>query len=148
MGAGMSDGFILKKDAIRDEMITRIVRFLELLPMDRAWEVTVKRWQRKRSDDQNAALWGVAYPPIMEATGYEKGELHEFYLGECFGWTVKEIFGKKKRVPAKRSSKLTTLEFCDFYAFIQRHAAQELGIYVPDPDPMLKTYGERRRVAA
>jgi hypothetical protein len=144
MGDAVSDGFILKKDTGRDEMITRIVAFLELLPMDRAWEVTVKKYRKQRTLDQNSALWGVAYPPIMDATGYEKEELHEYYLGAFFGWTVKELFGQKKRIPNKRSSQLTTREFCDLYAFIQRHAAQELGVYVPDPDPMLKSFGQRR----
>lgn len=140
----MSDGFILKKDTDRSTLIERIKSFLELLPMDRPWEVTVKQFRKKRSDDQNAALWGVAYPPIMEATGYEKDELHEYYLCTFFGSTVKNVFEGKRRVPNKRSSQLTTQEFCDFYAFIQRHAAQKLGVFVPDPDPRLKSFGERR----
>lgn len=144
----MSDGFILKKDSCRDEMITRIVRFLELLPMDRAWEVTVKRFRKQRSEDQNNALWGVAYPPLMEVTGYEKEEIHEELLMRWSGHQTKTIFGRKKVVPVKRSKELNTLEFCDYYAFVQRFAAKEFGIYIPDPDPALKTYGERKRKAA
>lgn len=144
----MSDGFILREDTDRSPEIERIHSFLELLPQDRPWEITVKQFKKKRSDEQNNALWGVAYPPIIEATGYEKNELHEYYLGEYFGWTVKTMFGQKKRVPNRRSSKLKTHEFCDFYAFIQRHAAKELGLYIPDPDPRLRTYGIRRRKAA
>lgn len=144
----MSDGFILKKDSIRDEMITRIVRFLELLPMDRAWDVTVKQFRKKRSDDQNAALWGIPYKILSEHTGYEKGEIHEELLMRWSGHQTKTIFGRKKVVPLKRSSKLNTLEFCDYYAFIQRFAATEFGLYIPDPDPSLKTYREHRSKAA
>lgn len=143
----MSDGFLLRKDTDRAPLIQRITAFLELLPQDRVWEVTVKQFRKKRTEDQNNALWGVAYPPIMDATGYEKNELHEYYLCECFGSHVKDVFGKKKKVPNKRSSGLSTAEFSELYAFIQRHAAQTLGVYVPDPDPRLKSYGERRRAA-
>jgi hypothetical protein len=54
-------------------------------------------------------------------------------LGECFGWETVEGFGRKRLKPLKRSAKLTTLEFSDFVAFIQRKAA-EFGVYVPDPE--------------
>lgn len=144
----MSDGFILKQDTDRTSLIQRITAFLELLPQDRPWEVVVKQFKKKRSDDQNNALWGIPYKLISEHTGYEKEWVHEYYLCKFFGSTVKEVFEGKKKVPSRRSSKLTTQEFSDYYAFIQRHAAQELGLYIPDPDPRLKSYGERRRKAA
>lgn len=143
----MSDGFILQKDVDRSNLIKRITSFLELLPQDRPWEVIVKQFRKKRSEDQNAALWGIPYKIISEHTGYEKEWLHEYYLCKFFGSKVETVFEAKKKVPNRRSSGLKTNEFCDFYAFIQRHAATELGLYIPDPDPRLKTYGIRRKAA-
>jgi hypothetical protein len=57
--------------------------------------------------------------------------LHEYFLGEHFGWETLEGFGRKRLRPLKRSSKLSTAEFAAFVDFIQRKAA-ELGIYIPD----------------
>lgn len=144
----MSDGFILKKDTGRDAMIERIGQFIELLPQDRAWEVTVTPYKKTRSDVQNNALWGLAYKLLSEHTGHEDKELHEYFLGEHFGWEVKEMFGQKKKQPKHRSSKLKTHEFADFFSFVQRFAASELGVYIPDPDPMYAVKRERARKAA
>lgn len=119
----------------RRARIARIAAFLGQLPIEKPWELTVQLFRRSRSSQQNRALWGLAYAMISEATGYELEELHEYYLGSHFGWTVRTIFGQKKRVPNKRSSKLSTVEFAAFFDFIQRHAAQNLGLFIPDPDP-------------
>jgi hypothetical protein len=119
----------------RRARIARIAAFLGQLPIDRPWELLVQPFRRSRSSQQNRALWGLAYKMISEATGYELEELHDYYLGTHFGWTVKTVFGQKKRVPNKRSSKLSTVEFAEFFDFIQRHAAQHLGLFIPDPDP-------------
>lgn len=98
--------------------------------------VTVELAKRKRSDPQNAALWGVAYATLKDATGNDPHDLHEFFLGEHFGWEVYEVMGQKRRRPIRRSSKLSTVEFAEFYAFIQQRAA-EAGYYVPDPNEVL-----------
>ena len=144
----MSDGFILKKDVGRDEMITRIVAFLELLPPSKAWEVLVRPFRKTRSSLQNRALWGIAYKLLAEHTGHEPDELHEYFLGEFHGWEVKEFFGQKKRVPKKRSHDMKTTEFSDFYAFIQRRSAETVGVYIPDPDPEYHWKKERQQERA
>jgi hypothetical protein len=54
-------------------------------------------------------------------------------LGEHFGWETLEGFGRKRMRPIRRSSKLSTMEFQDYVAFIQQKAA-ELGIVIPDPN--------------
>lgn len=55
-----------------------------------------------------------------------------------------DVMGQKRRAPKRRSHKLTTLEFTDFFAFIQRRSAETVGVYIPDPDPM---YEYREKVA-
>jgi hypothetical protein len=98
--------------------------------------VEIKPWKSQRSLDQNAWIWGVAYPVIAEAIGYERhehDELHYALVAKCFG----EHFDKRigAMVPNKRSSKLSTKEFSEYMTWLVRFAAKDLGgIYVPLPD--------------
>lgn len=123
--------FVLRRDTDRNPTIAKIAAFLEALGRG-DWGVTVAPYKRKRSDAQLRALWGVAYKTLADATGNDPDDLHEFFLGEHFGWEVRAVLGQQRRVPKRRSSGLNTGEFSDFYAFIQRRAA-EVGYYVPDP---------------
>lgn len=129
----MSQTFILPRALPRAGMIQRIAAFLESALPGQALKVEVARYAKRRSDQQNRALWGVAYKALSEATGNDPEDLHTFFLGEHFGWEVIDVMGQKRRVPKRRSSRLDTGEFADFYAFIQRRAA-ECGYYVPDPN--------------
>jgi hypothetical protein len=98
-------------------------------------DVIVRRHRNQRSLDQNAWLWGVAYPVIAEAIGYdlhEHEDLHYALVAKCFG----DHFDKRvgALVPNKRSSKLTTKEFSEYMEWLVRFAAMELGgIVVPLP---------------
>jgi hypothetical protein len=130
--------FTLPKLMPRDRAIERVAGFLTRLPQDKAWRVSVAEQKRTRTQSQNRYLWGVAYPAILAGGGEALGgwtaeDLHEYFLGEHFGWETLEGFGRKRMRPIRRSAKLTTLEFSDYVGFIQRKAA-ELGIYVPDPN--------------
>jgi hypothetical protein len=119
--------------ANRDAAIARVSAFLSACLPGKALRVTVEEVKRKRSDEQNRALWGVAYAALAKETGNNPNDLHEFFLGEHFGWEVYEVLGQKKRRPAKRSSRLSKIEFAEFYSFIQQRAA-ECGYYVPSPN--------------
>lgn len=98
--------------------------------------VEVTEYRKRRSQDQNAALWGVAYKTLSDATGNDADDLHTYFLGEWGGWDTVKVMGQTRRVPRRRSSKLTTVEFAEFYAFIQQRSAETVGVYIPDPDPM------------
>jgi hypothetical protein len=117
--------------------------FLGALDPERAWEVIVKPFRQTRSGAQNRALWGLAYKILSDHTGHEPEELHEYFLGEFSGWEIKTIFGQKKRVPKMRSHKMTTVEFNELFAFIQRRSAETVGVYIPDPDPLWWARDER-----
>jgi hypothetical protein len=144
----MSDGFILKKDTDREQMIARITSFLDLLPQDKAWEVLVRPFRKTRSSLQNRALWGIAYKLLSEHTGHEPEELHEYFLGEFGGWETVDFFGQKRRRPKIRSHNMKTIQFSDFYAFIQRRAAETVGVFIPDPDPSYKHLQREEQEAA
>lgn len=99
-------------------------------------DVVVRPHQRTRSLDQNAWIWGVAYPILAEHLGYDKHEhedLHYALVEKCFGSHFDKRLGQM--VPNKRSSKLTTREFSEYMEWLVRFAAQECGgVYIPLPD--------------
>ncbi len=129
--------FLPKEDAERRRTrAQRVATFLAGLSTEKAWELVVRPFKNTRSNQQNRALWGLAYKLLSEHTGHEPEELHEYFLGEFGGWEIKNILGQKKRVPKMRSHKMTTLEFSDFFAFIQRRSAETVGVFIPDPDPL------------
>lgn len=129
----MSQAFVLPPEpSDREQIAANLHAFvMKALPGKRL-KVTVEEAKKRRSDEQNRALWGVAYKALSDATGNDAEDLHTFFLGEHFGWEVVNVMGEKKRRPMRRSSGLSTVEFAEFYSFIQRRAA-EAGYYVPDP---------------
>lgn len=119
----------------------RVTRFLESLPLDKAWSIEVKEYKLRRSEQQNRYLWGVCYATIIRKggealAGWTADDLHDYFLGEHFGWETLEGFGRKRIRPLRRSSKLNKQEFSDYIEFIHRKAA-ELCVYIPDPDEYL-----------
>ncbi len=106
------------------------------LDESRAWVVTVEEFRRPRTNQQNAFLWAVVYPCVIEAgnlEGWTPNDLHEYFLGECFGWETLEGMGRKKVKPVKRSSRLNKQEFSDYLEFISAKCA-DMGIVIPEPN--------------
>lgn len=122
---------------VRGERALRLAKFIASLDCTRAWEMVVRPYVRKRSGQQNAYLWSI-YEYILEAggeemAGWDKNDLHTFFLGEHTGWETRNLFGKKRLVPLKRSTRMNKQEFTDFLEFIMRFMA-ERGVYIPSPD--------------
>lgn len=118
----------------RADAVERLGKVLMNLPMAR-YRVTVEEAKPVRSDPQNRYLWGLVYVTILQAgklEGWTANDIHEYLLGEHFGWEVVEGFGRKRQRPIRRSSKLNKQEFSDFVAFIQQRMAKH-GIFIPDP---------------
>lgn len=121
---------ILRSNGPRN--LSRVVAFLSVLPTDKDFDLTIKERKRRRSNEQNAYLWGVCYATILKhLPGWDADDLHEYFLGEHFGWETLEGMGRKRLKPIRRSSKLNKLEFADFIGFVQRKAA-EFGVFIPD----------------
>ena len=105
--------------------------------------VEVKEYKKPRTDAQLAALFGVAYPVLEEATGFTKDELHEAFCRRFFGTVSIEVMG----CPIVRPIRTTTTDengkrdviprakFSEFYSMVQQVGA-EIGVYVPEPDPL------------
>lgn len=105
------------------------------------YKVTVKKGGT-RSLEQNAYLWGVVYEIILTETGLQDqgwapDDLHEYFLGEYYGWEELHGLGRRKVRPQGRSSTMSTMEFMDYIAYIQQWGAHR-GIDIPDPNEEIK----------
>jgi hypothetical protein len=132
----VSQEFILPAIVGREAVIARIAKVLGGLAPETAWRIEIKEHKATRSTQQNRYLWGVVYPTILEAgklEGWTTEEVHDYCLGEHFGWETVEGLGRKKIRPIRRSSKLNKQEFTDFIAFIQQRMAEH-GIFIADPE--------------
>ena len=120
---------------------TRYCAFLQSQPLP--LEVSSKPWKKTRSNEQNALLFGVVYPPIAEAMGYTVEDIHEYMLGRHFGWVDAKV-PKTPRNPEGLESRpfrtttrdengkrnvLSTVEFSRFLDTVERVAAQA-GVFV------------------
>ena len=131
----MKQEFYLPAVESRAGAVERLGRVLLSLPLVR-YRVTIEDAKPTRSDPQNRYLWGVVYPTVLGAGKLEGGsanDLHEYLLGEHFGWELVEGFGRRRQRPVRRSSRLNKQEFSDYVAFIQQRMSEH-GIYVPDPN--------------
>ena len=98
------------------------------LPADADW----RPHKPKRSDSQNAYLWGVVYPAFCAALpGWDAEDVHEYLLGEHFGWERIEGMGRTRLKPLRRSSRLNKEEFAAYVDFCQRKGAEH-GVFVPE----------------
>lgn len=110
-------------------------------------EVEAKPWKRTRTNEQNALLFGVVYPPIAEAMGYEvdgDNGIHAFMCGTHFGWVDRKVpktpanpngiasFPRRTTTRDENGKRnvLKTDEFSKFLATVDRIAAKA-GIFVP-----------------
>ena len=90
---------------------------------DGTYEITVKKWRKKRSLDQNALYW-VWLQVIAKDLGYDTEELHTSF---------KSMFltDRSKKIPLVRSTTaLNTLEFIQYLKKVEKEA-DELGIILP-----------------
>ena len=125
-----------------ERSLASIVAFLSALPRNKPWRIRVDEFAGTRTNPQNNALFGAAYPVLCQHIGCLPDELHEIMCEKFFG--TKEILGSTKPI------RTTTIDengkrdvipmdrFQEFYAMVQRIGA-ELGVYVPDPDRSKRT---------
>jgi hypothetical protein len=112
----------------------RACNFINSLPLDKPWRVTVEQYKPRRSDQQNRFLWGYVYKTICEhLPGWTADDVHDFCLGECYGWETVEGLGRKRLRPVQRSSKMNKQDFADYISWIQQRMAEH-GILIDDPD--------------
>lgn len=123
-----------------NRVMADIKRIIVDLPRDKPYLVEVTKLVKKRSNLQNAALWGVAYKTISQEAHYKPEDAHNLMCGEYFGWREVRIFGKLKKEPIRTTTKddegntdiISREELGKFYLFIQSFCS-EFGVDIPDP---------------
>lgn len=126
--------FILHPNATRPGVEHNILGHLGTIPKDVVVSVEFKEWKPTRTNQQNKYLWACVYKAFTDALeGWDAEDVHNYLLGEHFGWETLEGMGRKRLRPIRRSSKLNKAEFAEYVDFAIRKGAEH-GIIVPLPD--------------
>ena len=124
---------IIKKHdyTAKDKAIHRI----KVLDAEKDWEVIIRRYRKPRSNAQLAYFWGGVVQTVVEETGNDKNDIHDFLCGEYFGWQECEMFGAKRKKPIRTLTSpepLTVEEMVNFCEWCASRMAQE-NIIIPPP---------------
>lgn len=115
------------------------------------YTLTIEPKKATRSLAQNSYLFGVCYPLLAEAKGYQVDDIHTWMCGKFFGWVDRTVPKTPRNpegiesVPFRTTTRdehgnrdvLDKMRFCDFVAMVQRVGA-EAGVILPDPEPYLE----------
>jgi hypothetical protein len=140
--------YLLDKDhpaELREQVRANAIQAIKDLPNNKSYRLTIKRAVKERTNDQNAALFGLAYKVLGQSTGYTNDELHDAFCKRFFGSVDRKVFGIVTSVPFRTTTTneygdldvIPAEEFARFYDMVQDTGA-EAGIKVPDPDPTYK----------
>lgn len=133
---------VIQPNEERTTLKVLVCEYIDQLPLDKPWIVSITKLVVERTNLQNRALWGCAYKYVEKETGYKPERFHTLICGEYWGWKVDEMFGKKTRVPIRTTTHdedgkrdvISTAELSEFYSYIQDWVADNSGLQVPDPD--------------
>jgi len=135
---------------IRDQKLHIIHRSkLDQFVRECGWsqvQVTLSKKKKSRSLGQNAYLFGVCYPMIAEGIkeawgiSLSKDEVHSFCkIKFCKKEIVDPNTGEVTTIPG-HTSELSTTQFADYIADIQKFAQEYLNTYVPDPGKQIEMF--------
>ena len=109
------------------------------------YRVSIEKLYRKRSNPQNAYLWGVVYPLVLQGfnqVGYnliDNEEVHSFcknrFLKKMLVSDSGEMF---ETIGSTR--KLTTMEFNEYIENIKQFAYEYLNMNIPEPNEEMEEY--------
>jgi len=98
----------------------------------RAVTVRFERPRSTRSLKQNAYYWGVVLTMIASETGNNTEDLHAVYKDMLLPRKFVKL-GKKEIEVRRTTTDLNPTEFNAYIEAVVAHAAQELGIRIPQP---------------
>lgn len=132
----MSESFYIPIGDDSRSAVIRIANRLSALSRACPWVVMVTEKKHTRSLAQNAMLWAI-YDDILRVGGekmggWENKDLHEFFLGEHYGWEKLGGMKRDRLKPLRRSSRMSKTEFSAHVEYIVRYMASE-GIFIGLP---------------
>lgn len=90
--------------------------------------LTLDKYVKPRSDNQNRYLWGVVYKILGEELGYLPEEIHDAMKLKFL------IVHGNKIATLKSTTELSTKEFEEYVFNIRQWASMELQINIPEPN--------------
>ncbi len=60
---------IFAKGTTQEQLANAAIRMVQGLSPDKTWAIEITEWRKPRTNQQNAFLWGVAYPAVLEGGG-------------------------------------------------------------------------------
>jgi len=109
-------------------MIGERKKCIEYLIQAKDWKYRVEQVKNVRTIPQNRYYWGVMMPILCDHFWYTPEEMHSA-LKIHF---LVDVSGKLPII--KSTKKITTSDFIKYVESIQRWAAQDYGLYIPDPN--------------
>ncbi len=95
---------------------------------DKEVAVTVSRWTKQRTDNQNKYYWGVVLKIIGDEIGDESESVHR-------SLAVLFLTDRTNKLPkVKSTTHLDTAEFEEYLIKVRQWASSEMGIYIPLPN--------------
>ena len=92
--------------------------------------VTVEKFSKQRSLNQNRYYWGVVVKILADEIGYSKDEMHD-----ALRWEFLNISEDEKALPTvKSTTELSTIEMETYLEEIREWADTQLDIYIPLPN--------------
>lgn len=128
---------IIPKGSLAAEHRRLIKHDLDELSEDKPWLVQVKEYKSNRSLQQNSFLHAVPLRIICDETGYDIEDMKAYLMGEAFGWEEFEIMGQKRKRPRLSTSELNVEQFSWFMEWIEKWAAEALGLIIPKPNEVI-----------
>lgn len=109
----------------------RLNIFLQSFKPDTQVYVTVQKAgaNRARSDLQNNYYWGVVIELTRNFCGYSKEEMHD-----AFGMMFRKMEAVDGIPTIRSTTTMSTEEFSEYVENCRRFAAEELRVYIPDPN--------------
>jgi hypothetical protein len=101
--------------------------------------ITIEKYKKIRSNEQNAYYHGVIIKIISDYTGYSKEEVHELLKKEFIGKKTVKIGDREVEI-GESTTKLTTTDFMGYISEIQQWCSETIGLYLPDPNEIEKEY--------
>lgn len=116
--------YVLRDDGVR----ARFKAFLDELPRDQLWEVTVAPFKAKASGGQ-MAKWHAQIGEIARETGNDPGDVKDFLKNEFGPKNEVMIRGESRLVP-KSSTRFTAEELSEMIDRTSQWAAAEFQLFV------------------
>lgn len=109
---------------------------------DGVYRVEIKRHRARRSNDQNAYLWGVVYPAALQGfidlgwtTIVNTEHVHEYFKREFLSREFVNIrTGEVVSLPDMSTSGMTTEQFSVYIDQVVGYCLENMGVVVPPAD--------------